>query len=112
MKVTASSVELQSSHRFAQSLETRERLEVWRGTRDSGSAAESTQPPVVALSAAGQNALAAESATAAVDAVAGRQSKRSAPRHADPHDRVPHRRAGAALQHARPAVCRRRRAWL
>lgn len=70
MKVTASSVELQSSHRFAQSLETRERLEVWRGTRDSGSAAASTQPPVVALSAAGQNALAAESATAAVDAVA------------------------------------------
>ncbi|MCK6408778.1 MAG: hypothetical protein L6Q70_06270 [Thauera sp.] len=69
MKVAAFSVELQSSHRFAQSLETSERLEVWRGTPDSRSAA-GAQRPAVEISAAGQSALAAESEPAAMDALA------------------------------------------
>jgi hypothetical protein len=70
MKVAAFSVELQSSHRFAQSLETSERLEVWRGTPDSGSAGAGAQRLAVEISAAGQSALAAESEPAAVDALA------------------------------------------
>lgn len=70
MKVAAFSVELQSSHRFAQSLETSERLEVWRGTRDAVPVTAGAQRPAVEISAAGQGALAAENASAAVDAVA------------------------------------------
>ena len=70
MKVAAFSVELQSSHRFAQSLETRERHEVWRGTPDAGPATAGAPRPAVEISAAGQGALAAENAVATVDAVA------------------------------------------
>ena len=70
MKVAAFSVELQSSHRFSQSLETRERLEVWRGTPDAGPAAAGVPRPAVEISAAAQSALATESETAAVDALA------------------------------------------
>ena len=70
MKVAAFSVELQSSHRFAQSLETRERHEVWRGTRDAVPVTAGAQRPAVEISAAGQGALVAENASAAVDAVA------------------------------------------
>ena len=53
MKVAAFSVELQSSHRFAQSLETSERLEVWRGTRDAVPVTAGAQRPAVEISAAG-----------------------------------------------------------
>ncbi len=70
MKIAAFSVELQSSHRFAQSLETSERLETWRGTPGAGAATASVQRPAVEISPAGQNALAAESEAAAVDALA------------------------------------------
>ena len=70
MKIAAFSVELQSSHRFAQSLETSQRLEVWRDVPDAGPASARAQRPAVEISAAAQSALAAESEPAAVDAVA------------------------------------------
>ena len=50
--------------------ETRERLEVWRGTRDAVPVTAGAQRPAVEISAAGQGALVAENASAAVDAVA------------------------------------------
>ena len=70
MKVAAFNIELQSSHRFSQSLETSERLEFWR---DAPAAAASGAQPgrgAVQISAAAQAALSAEAEAGAVDHVA------------------------------------------
>lgn len=63
MKIAAFSVELQSSHRFTQALETSERLEVWCDTPAAGAA--NPAPAAAQISAAGRTALAAEAGSAA-----------------------------------------------
>lgn len=61
MKIAAYSIDLQSSHRFTRSLEVSERLESWRDAPGTGTAAAGRG--LVLISAAGQDALAAESAS-------------------------------------------------
>lgn len=65
MKIAASSVDLQSSHRFTQALETSERLEVWH----DAPAAANPAPAAAQISAAGRTALAAEAGSATVDSI-------------------------------------------
>lgn len=62
MKIAAFSIDLQSSHHFSQSLQLSERLELWRDAPGAGAAAEAPGRGAVQISAAAQEALAAESA--------------------------------------------------
>lgn len=70
MKIAAFNIELQSSHRFSQTLETSERLEFWRDAPAGPAAGGQSGRGAVQISAAAQAALSAEAEAGAVDPVA------------------------------------------
>lgn len=70
MKIAAFHIELQSSHRFSQTLETSERLEFWRDAPGAVAGGVQSGGGAVQISAAAQAALSAEAEAGAVDQVA------------------------------------------
>jgi len=70
VKIAAFNIELQSSHRFSQALETSERLEFWRDAPGAAAGGVQSGGGAVQISAAAQAALSAEAEAGAVDQVA------------------------------------------
>jgi hypothetical protein len=70
VKIAAFNIELQSSHRFSQALETSECLEFWRDAPGAAAGGAQSGRGAVQISAAGQAALSAEAEAGAVDQVA------------------------------------------